>query len=179
MIILQIIWLFLPIGLANVFASLSRYLLPRCDFPLDFHKTFRGRRIFGSHKTFRGFAFGVLAAFLFFILQKYLDNTCPVIHGLSLINYNVAPFYLGLVMGSGALLGDAVKSFFKRQLSIAPGHPWFPFDQLDWLVGGTLLSWPFLHLSIDQIIIAILIGALFHLAFKLIGFALGVDKTTI
>ncbi|NMC51764.1 CDP-archaeol synthase [Candidatus Kuenenbacteria bacterium] len=175
----QLIWLFLPVGIANIFASLSRHILPQWIYPLDFNKEFRGKRIFGGHKTIRGFIFGVSAAFLFFIFQIYLYNTCPAINNISLINYSDSSILIGFIMGLGALLGDALKSFFKRQINIPPGRPWFPFDQLDWVVGGTLLSWPFVSVSSYTIITAIGLGLLFHLLFKVIGYIFRVDKTII
>jgi CDP-2,3-bis-(O-geranylgeranyl)-sn-glycerol synthase len=36
-------------------------------------------------------------------------------------------------------VGDAIKSFFKRRLAIAPGATWLGFDQLDFVVGAYLL----------------------------------------
>ena len=39
-------------------------------------------------------------------------------------------------MGLGAGVGDAVKSFFKRRVGIAPGSSWLFFDQLDFFVGA-------------------------------------------
>jgi CDP-diglyceride synthetase len=36
------------------------------------------------------------------------------------------------------MTGDAVKSFFKRRLGITPGKSWFPFDQLDFVLGAIL-----------------------------------------
>jgi CDP-2,3-bis-(O-geranylgeranyl)-sn-glycerol synthase len=177
--LLKTVWLFLPIGLANIFASLSRHILPRWDYPLDFYKTWRGQRIFGAHKTWRGLIVGVLAAFLFFIFQKYLYASSPAIHDFSLIDYNSVNILTGLVMGLGALLGDALKSFFKRQKNIPPGQPWFPYDQLDFVLGGALLSWPLITVSADIIIIAIGLGLLFHLLFKVIGYLFRIDKTII
>jgi len=179
MFFLQIIWLFLPIGIANIFASLSRHLLPRLDFPLDFNKKFKGARIFGDHKTWRGFIIGLAAAFLFFIFQKYLYNSCQSVHDFSLVDYDSISVFAGLAMGLGAILGDALKSFFKRQLNIAPGQPWPPFDQLDFVVGGVLLSWPFISVSVSIILLAILLGLLFHLLFKVIGYVCRVDKRPI
>ncbi len=179
MFFLQTIYLFLPIGLANIFASLSRYLWPRLNYPLDFHQSFRGQRIFGSHKTWRGLIAGILAAFLFFLWQKYLFNNCPLVNKFSLIDYNSVSLWAGVAMGLGAGLGDALKSFFKRQLNIAPGQPWFPFDQIDFVVGGTLLSWPFIPISVNVILSAIILGLLFHLIFKVIGYVCRVDKALI
>lgn len=43
-------------------------------------------------------------------------------------------------MGFGALAGDAIESFFKRQSGIAAGNSWFPFDQTDYIVGGLAMS---------------------------------------
>lgn len=179
MFFLQIIWLFLPVGLANIFASLSRHILPRWDYPLDFYKTWRGQRIFGAHKTWRGLFIGVIAAFLFFLVQKYLFHNYQVIREASLIDYNSASILTGLVMGLGALLGDALKSFFKRQRKIDPGRPWFPFDQLDFVVGGVLLSWPLTKISANIILIALVLGFLFHLLIKIIGRFCRVDKSII
>ena len=72
MLILQIIWLFLPAGIANMLAAISAYIFPNWNYPLDCRKKFRNKRIFGSHKTVRGFVVGTLAAGLFFLLQKIL-----------------------------------------------------------------------------------------------------------
>ena len=33
-------------------------------------------------------------------------------------------------------MGDAVKSYFKRRTGRERGKPWFPFDQLDFVVFG-------------------------------------------
>jgi CDP-2,3-bis-(O-geranylgeranyl)-sn-glycerol synthase len=44
----------------------------------------------------------------------------------------------GGIVGGMALAGDAVKSYFKRRLGKDRGHPWFPFDQLDFVVFGVL-----------------------------------------
>ena len=71
---------------------------------------------------------------------EYLYETYDFWTDLSFIPYgdeNV--FILGFVMGLGVLLGDAVESVIKRQLDIAPGDKFFPWDQLDSLIGGLVL----------------------------------------
>ena len=58
------IWIFLPAGAANaapVWANKIRWLKD-WQAPLDFGKTFRGKRLFGQNKTWRGLFFGCLAA---------------------------------------------------------------------------------------------------------------------
>jgi len=96
-----------------------------------------------------------------------------------LIDYNSANILTGFTMGLGAIFGDALKSFFKRQKNIPPGQPWFPFDQLDFVVGGALLSWPLVSVSGVVILVAMVLGLLFHLLFKIIGYLCRVDKTMI
>ena len=42
----------------------------------------------------------------------------------------------GAILGFAALVGDAVKSYFKRRTGRDRGKPWVPFDQLDFVVFG-------------------------------------------
>lgn len=42
----------------------------------------------------------------------------------------------GAALGLAALVGDAVKSYFKRRRGKDRGSPWVPFDQLDFVVFG-------------------------------------------
>lgn len=44
----------------------------------------------------------------------------------------------GGFVGFMALVGDAVKSYFKRRTGRDRGRPWVPFDQLDFVVFGLL-----------------------------------------
>jgi CDP-2,3-bis-(O-geranylgeranyl)-sn-glycerol synthase len=44
----------------------------------------------------------------------------------------------GAIVGFLALVGDAVKSYFKRRRGKDRGAPWVPFDQLDFVVFGLL-----------------------------------------
>lgn len=44
----------------------------------------------------------------------------------------------GAFVGFMSLVGDAVKSYFKRRTGRDRGRPWVPFDQLDFVVFGLL-----------------------------------------
>lgn len=91
-------------------------------FPLDFGKNWSdGRRLFGEGKTFRGLLFGIVVGTL----------------AIGTIQGNLK---LALFMSAGAILGDLVKSFVKRRLNYMPGEKFFPWDQIDFLIGATLLS---------------------------------------
>src|ERR1700739_3392699 len=68
------LWFFLPAGAANVtpiFMAQVRQL-KQFDAPMDLGKTFRGKRIFGSHKTWRGLIAGIIFGTLTLELQQLL-----------------------------------------------------------------------------------------------------------
>lgn len=128
--LLQSFWYFLPAGIANLVPPLAVYLpgLKSWNTPLDFGRTYRGTRIFGGHKTVRGLTVGLICGTLTAYLQSLLVS----------VPYN--PIILGFLLSLGALSGDAIKSFFKRRARVPSGKSWFPFDQLDYIIGGLLVS---------------------------------------
>lgn len=90
-------------------------------------------RLLGSHKTALGFLAGVATGVLVTGLQCWIQAPW------SLVSYQHW-FLLGLGMGGGAMLGDALKSLIKRMLHINPGAQWIPFDQLDFVAGALALT---------------------------------------
>lgn len=142
--ILFALWFFLPAGLANaapVFASRIP-VIAHLDMPIDASKHFRGKRIFGNHKTVRGLLVGVVVGVVTCLIQGFAYQNMSWVRDMSLISYDsyATCFALGLALGFGALAGDAIKSFFKRQFAVPSGKAWFPFDQIDYIVGGLLLA---------------------------------------
>ena len=132
--ILGLIWFFLPAYTANMAPVLFRKL-PFLVYPLDFGKTLNGKRIFGTNKTWRGLVVGTLAGTLVF----YLQTLYPV--SFEIFSYSATTIWLGFYLSLGALIGDAIKSFFKRQSGIAPGKPWYVVDQIDFPLGALLFSY--------------------------------------
>ncbi len=141
--ILFAIWFFLPAGLANaapVFANKIPYL-NKWNTPLDLGLHFRGRRIFGDNKTWRGLVSGIVVGSLVALLQRYAFVHWELVKDITYLNYSAIHVgLLGAMLGAGALLGDAIESFFKRQCGVPSGRSWFPFDQIDYIVGGLLVS---------------------------------------
>ncbi len=174
--ILLALWFFLPAGIANVvpiFASRISWL-QRFDAPIDGGLTLRGRRIFGPHKTWRGIVCGVIAAILTLALQQWLVGRFGWAAWVAgSIDYAALPTVLvGLLFGLGALGGDAVESFFKRQFNIAPGHGWFPFDQIDYIIGGALATALFVRLELRQYVLLIVLWLAVHVIASYIGYRL-------
>lgn len=174
------LWFFVPAGLANAVPPLAAHipLLKKLDWPLDAGRSWRGHRIFGQNKTWRGLIAGVLVATLVVGLEKYLYLHSEWIRSFVPYDYAQAPFWaLGPLLGTGALLGDAIESFFKRQLNRKPGSTWFPFDQLDYIIGGLLASMLVVRLSLREYVLIAVIWFGLHIAGSGFGYLIGVkDK---
>lgn len=177
--ILFILWFFLPAGLANVapiFAARIPFL-NTLSYPLDCYKTLGRKRIFGDHKTVRGIISGIIIGILVVFLQKYFYIHIPLIHHFVFLNYaSFNPIIIGTLFSLGALSGDAIKSFFKRQVGIDSGKTWFPFDQLDYIIGGILFTFPVIPLPISDYGILIILWFLLHLTSSFIGYHLSLKK---
>jgi CDP-2,3-bis-(O-geranylgeranyl)-sn-glycerol synthase len=181
--ILFAIWFFGPAGLANaapVFASRIA-ALDTLNIPIDLGKHFRGKRIFGDHKTVRGFVAGVFVGIVTGVLQHLLYMNIAWVRHFSLISYEslLTSVMLGILLSFGALFGDAVKSFFKRQFSVPSGKAWFPFDQIDYIVGGLLFSSIVIDLPHSAYLWIGLIWFLIHPIATFIGWLLGLKDSPI
>lgn len=165
-LIAELAVIILPAAAANIIPPVAMKVFPTLSFPADFGLEFRGKRILGDHKTIRGFVSGTLAAHLLFLgLTSVIDTQLPV--------------YFGAIIGFAALLGDAIKSFIKRQFDIAPGRVWFPFDQLDWIIASLLTMFIFGINNPWLYVLFFVFGFCGHLFAKLLGFYLGINKSKI
>jgi CDP-2,3-bis-(O-geranylgeranyl)-sn-glycerol synthase len=175
-LLIQIIWLFLPAGIANMSPVIFQKI-SFLNYPLDFNLQLKNKPLLGKNKTCRGFFFGILMALLIIVIQK---NLYPYMINFSVINYNEINIYLlGFLLGFGALSGDALKSFFKRRFNISSGKPWIPFDQIDWIIGATILTNLYIQISLKINLISIIFLALLHPLINLISYHLKLQKNKI
>jgi len=175
--ILKAIWYFLPIGLPNMMPVIFKKWLKFLAFPVDFNKKIKGEYIFGPHKTYRGLILAALTGGLIFIIQKYAFVYSGFFHNISVINYSQETVWLGVLFGFGASLGDLVKSFFKRRFKVAPGHAWFPFDQIDYTLGGIALGSILFVPPVEIMLGVVFLGACLHILTNQIGFHLGFKES--
>lgn len=138
LIFLKPLYFMIPAYFANM-APVPFSKLRFFSTPVDFEKKWKGKPIFGSHKTWRGLVLAAIAGLLFFWIQQMLYSA-GIFQNLALIDYSSFPVWLGALLGFGAIFGDLVKSFFKRRLAIAPGKRWVPFDQIDLVFGALAFS---------------------------------------
>jgi CDP-2,3-bis-(O-geranylgeranyl)-sn-glycerol synthase len=135
--VLQVLWFFVPAYLANMSPVLVQRWFRRLATPIDAGRSFRGKRIFGDHKTWRGILAGIVVGTATYELQRLLA-AAGFAARLALIDYADDPLLPGFLMGLGTGVGDAAKSFFKRRIDIPPGASWPVFDQLDFMAGAYL-----------------------------------------
>lgn len=166
-LIIQVVIFFLPAGIANIAPVLVKNI--------NFLNKPISDKLFGSHKTYRGFFFGILAALIIAYMGYLFLPLIPADY--LIINYSsINLFFLGFLLGFGALLGDLVKSFFKRRFEIKPGASWILFDQLDYIAGAILFSGIYVSLPGKSYLVALVIFGLLHPIVNYAGYLLGLKK---
>jgi len=140
--LLQLAYFMLPAYCANMAPPFTQYWR---GWNRPIHE-----RLLGSHKTVLGFLAGVATGVLVTRMQYGIHAPW------SLVDYQHW-LLLGLGLGGGAMLGDALKSLIKRMLHIRPGARWIPFDQLDFVIGALALTGAYAGLgATDMATIAIM-----------------------
>lgn len=169
-ILIDAFWFFLPAGIANMSPVLVNRLPILRDWktPIDLGKKVDGHRVLGDNKTWRGLAFGSfmggVTGGLVYLVRHDGD-------------WIVLAILIGAAMGLGALVGDAVESFFKRRRGIKPGNAWFPFDQIDYIIGGLIFVAPVGLLTPDLVAGVFLLYFVLHLVTSYVGYLVGLkDK---
>jgi CDP-2,3-bis-(O-geranylgeranyl)-sn-glycerol synthase len=157
--VVQLLYLMAPAYAANMAPPFVRYW-KGWNRPIS-------RRWLGAHKTIVGFGLGVLAAVVATFIQSRIAWEG------SLVAYEDWAT-LGLRFGVGAMAGDAVKSFVKRRVGIAPGRPFVPWDQIDFVLGALALIWGRATLSWADLAIILLLSVAGHVLVNHLGYWLGI-----
>jgi len=168
-VIIKALWLMLPAYIANPTAVLFGG-----GTPIDFGKNFLdGKRILGDGKTFRGFFGGAACGIIVGMLQRLApQDGIFVMPSISAI----------ITLSFGALLGDIVKSFFKRRFGFERGEK-LPFiDQLDFVAGAWVLTYIFdpqwfaENFTFWVIITVLVLTPVLHRATNILGYHIRVKK---
>jgi CDP-2,3-bis-(O-geranylgeranyl)-sn-glycerol synthase len=156
----------------------------RFALPLDGGLTFRGRRIFGANKTWKGLvvmvpavgtAFWALATGMDLLQWQAVERLWP----LTPAGY----FVLGCWAGLGFMLGELPNSFVKRQLDVSPGAPpanaagrviCFIIDQSDSVLGALVALSLIVRVPWPAWVGILLAGPLVHWLFNVLLVLLGV-----
>ncbi|MCA9329495.1 CDP-archaeol synthase [Candidatus Saccharibacteria bacterium] len=161
---------FMPAGIANSIPPVVNKIpiIKYWKTPIDFNYKLKGQELFGKNKTWRGLLIGTLIGGLSaWFIYPILNNS---------IQIEINSFLMGCLLGFGALLGDVIESFFKRRLGIASGKAWLGFDQLDYVLGGILISAPFVSISAKGYASIIVVYFVLHFVVSYIGFIMGIKE---
>lgn len=133
-----------------------------------------GRRLLGDGKTVRGFFGGVACGCLIGGLQILAQNS-QIFSALP----RLSPLPI-VLLATGALVGDMVKSFFKRRVGIERGGRWPLVDQYDFVIGAFAFlmigdpTFGFSVLTLPVILAVLIITPILHRVVNIIGYKIGV-----
>jgi hypothetical protein len=135
--------------------------------PVDGGARWRGRRLFGDNKTWRGIVAVALGTGLGFLL----------LHGRW--------FGVGVLAGTAAMLAELPNSFCKRQLDIAPGAQaagrmgalFHVIDQVDVVAGAWLVLWLVVPPTLPLVLASFAFVFVAHQVATVVGYALGLRAT--
>lgn len=188
MLLLKTLWLLVPIigaGILHVLILHHRWF-PWLTIPVDGGLEIRGKRLFGDHKTIRGFAIMMLGGGLFLWLQSLLAHWSPAIAELGFVDYRtISPWIDGMVYGAGYVLGELPNSFAKRRLGIGEGQKgrgpvgalFLAIDQVDGVFGIILSMCIFYVPTWEVAVTTFVMFTVIHVAvFNVVLVLLGVKK---
>jgi CDP-2,3-bis-(O-geranylgeranyl)-sn-glycerol synthase len=170
--LLSALWIMLPAYVPNSAAALFGG-----GMPIDGGRTHRdGRRILGDGKTWRGFILGVAAGIVIGLLEIWIRQ----LPGFEVLPALTVPVVI--LLATGALLGDLVKSYLKRRLGRERGAPWLIADQYDLVVGAFALvllfdySWFISTMTLPILVIILIITPILHKTVNVIGYLMRVKE---
>jgi hypothetical protein len=180
------LWTFLPVlGAPLAHAPVLRFdLLKSLKRPIDGGRTFRGRRVFGENKTWRGalvMVAGVEAAAL------ALDRVPAYKRRLPLGVRHAGPLTTGALLGFAAVAGELPNSFAKRRLDIGPGRratgpagiALSLVDQADFVLAAWPLLTPIHRMTPREAATVFAAVAAIHVPINLVGYAVGARDTPV
>lgn len=173
----QLFFFFLPAGFANMAPVLFKKHFVFLAKPIDAGHLLWGQQIFGSHKTWRGIIVATLAGGLLFLIERWLVEAIPQFSSASPFDLRDLPWWFGFLFGLGAICGDLLKSFFKRRFHVHDGTSWFPFDQIDFLIGASVVASFFVHFTALMWLIIVAVGILMHILVNHIAYWLKLKDT--
>jgi CDP-2,3-bis-(O-geranylgeranyl)-sn-glycerol synthase len=105
--------------------------------PIDGGRTWRGDRLLGDGKSWRGTAAGTVAGTTLALALSVLRPSFASATGIPVPSFPVA---VALALALGAMVGDIAASFLKRRTGRRRGKPFPVLDQLDFVVGALSLA---------------------------------------
>ena len=144
--------------------------------PIDGGREWRGRRLLGDGKTWRGTAAGIAVGLALALLLNVLQPSLVALVGFEL---PVFPRRVALALAAGAMLGDILASFLKRRTGRERGASFPGLDQLDFVVVALVLTfvvapgWFTAVFTLPRLVVVLLATPLLHLSTNAGAYVLG------
>ncbi len=161
--------------------------LRRLKKPLDFGQSFRGRRVFGDHKTWRAPVIYVFFCTMGTMIQAWLQSRGYLPSWLLLVDYGKQGYLVGFLLGLGMAAGELPNSFLKRQLDVGPGKKkggllgvaFFLLDQVDLAIGIWVFLFFLVRPSLGLLLWSLFLTLVFHVTVSSVGYLLGMRETVV
>ena len=174
------LWLFLPAMIPN-----SAAVVFGGGTPVDFGRTWGGKRILGDGKTWRGFFGG---GFSGVALGLILIGIAYIFDPENLWGFGQFWSCLGILfcLSFGSLLGDMLGSLIKRRMGLARGQKAPILDQFDFVIGAFLVTTLFYpHWVYDNyvegwhivaLVFVLIMTLILHRVVNIIGYRAGLKE---
>lgn len=169
--IIEALWFILPAYVANSIAIDVSGLpvLRNYSTPIDFGKSYKGRRILGDGKTWRGFICGILGGTIAgFIMGRFQSNITFYLPEMNIV--------LGFMLGTGAMIGDLFGSFVKRRMGYGRGANVPLLDMFDYVLGAFLFAAVVTDVNKIYLLIIIIVTIPFHIIANYVAYTLKLKK---
>jgi hypothetical protein len=160
-------------------------LLPFMKKPLDFGLSFRGKRLLGENKTWRGLVIQIICCTLGGVIQGKLQKRGFIPHWLPFLDYKELGPLIGLLLGLGMTFGELPNSFLKRQFDIPPGQRkggfwgalFLVLDQVDLTLGIWFFFFLLVKPPVLLVVWSLALTLVLHLSVSGLGYILKMRKT--
>lgn len=170
-VVVTAFWVMLPAYIPNNVAVVAGG-----GRPIDGGATWNGKRVLGDGKTWRGTVAGTLAGVVLAMFLNVVVDPVTATVGVALPGFPIqAAFGLAL----GAMVGDIGASFLKRRTGRERGAAFPGLDQLDFVVGGLVLSalfatdWFFDTFTLWIVLAVLVITPVLHVGTNVFAYRIG------
>ncbi|MFC5279896.1 CDP-2,3-bis-(O-geranylgeranyl)-sn-glycerol synthase [Halorubrum rubrum] len=147
--------------------------------PIDGGREWRGARLLGDGKTWRGTAVGTAVGVLVALGLNAVVDPASAALGVDLPTFELPA---ALALAFGAMAGDVGASFLKRRSGRERGASFPGLDQLDFVVGALLAvflvapDWAAAVFTLPVIAVVAVMTPVLHVATNVAAYALGLKN---
>lgn len=170
----RVCFLAAPVIVAGVLHMVLAKLnvLSALKIPIDRGREWRGKRIFGDNKTWRGVVLMIALTMIAYEVQTWSYKYSDWVKELAYYDYNaVNSYFAGFMLGLGYILAELPNSFVKRRLNIKAGKGdkglkgkiFLVVDQGDSVLGCLLAMYAYWNPSLYVFFLTLATGTGIHL----------------